>query len=44
MPNVLITPHVAFFTKTSIRNMVEISLNDVVRVVTGRRSKNEVHF
>lgn len=44
MPNVLITPHVAFFTTTSIRNMVEISLNDVVRVVTGQRTKNEVHL
>lgn len=44
MPNVLITPHVAFFTKTSIRNLVDISLNDVVKVATGRRSRNEVHL
>ena len=44
MPNVLITPHVAFFTQTSIRNMVEISLNDVVRVVNGKHSRNEVRL
>ncbi|MGN1279061.1 MAG: D-2-hydroxyacid dehydrogenase [Limosilactobacillus sp.] len=44
MPNVLITPHVAFFTQTSIRNMVEISLNDVVKVVNGQRSRNEVRL
>ncbi len=44
MPNVLITPHVAFFTQTSIRNMVEISLNDVVKVVNGQHSRNEVRL
>lgn len=42
MPNVLITPHVAFLTQTSIRNMVEISLNDAVATIEGRRSRNEV--
>ncbi|WP_076459747.1 D-2-hydroxyacid dehydrogenase [Limosilactobacillus caccae] len=42
MPNVLVTPHVAFLTQTSIRNMVEISLNDAVAIVEGRRSQNEV--
>lgn len=44
LPNVLITPHVAFFTQTSIRNMVEISLNDVVKVVNGQHSRNEVRL
>lgn len=42
MDNVLITPHVAFFTQTAIRNMVAVSLNDVVKVVEGQHSKNEV--
>lgn len=44
MPNVLVTPHVAFLTQTSIRNMVEISLNDAVAIVDGRHSKNEVRY
>jgi D-lactate dehydrogenase len=44
MPNVLVTPHVAFFTKTSIRNMVHISLDDVVKVVNGEHSRNEVRI
>lgn len=42
MDNVLITPHVAFFTQTAIRNMVAISLNDVVKIVEGQHSKDEV--
>lgn len=44
MDNVLLTPHVAFFTKTSIKNMVVISLNDVVSEVEGKITKNEVRY
>lgn len=44
MPNVLVTPHVAFLTQTSIRNMVEISLNDAVAIVAGRHSRNEIRY
>lgn len=42
MPNVVVTPHVAFFTKTSVRNMVEIALNDTVTLVNGGKSRNVV--
>lgn len=38
MPNVLITPHSAFFTNTAIKNIVEIGLNDVVAIVNGEKS------
>lgn len=44
MPNVLITPHVAFLTETSIRNMVEISLNDAVTILEGKHSRNEIRM
>lgn len=44
MPNVLITPHVAFLTETSIRNMVEISLNDAVSIISGKHSRNEIRL
>lgn len=44
MDNVLITPHVAFVTQTAIRNMVAISLNDVVKVAQGQHSKNEIRL
>ncbi|WP_295729428.1 D-2-hydroxyacid dehydrogenase [uncultured Limosilactobacillus sp.] len=42
MPNVVVTPHVAFFTKTSVRNMVEIALNDTVTLVKGGKTRNMV--
>ena len=42
MPNVVVTPHVAFFTKTSVRNMVEIALNDTVTIVNGGKTRNAV--
>lgn len=37
MPNVLISPHSAFFTDTAIKNIVEMGLDDVVRIVNGKR-------
>ena len=42
MPNVVVTPHVAFFTKTSVRNMVKIALNDTVTIVNGGKTRNAV--
>lgn len=42
MPNVVVTPHVAFFTNVAVRNMVQIALNDVVAVASGRHSKDVV--
>lgn len=44
MPNVVVTPHVAFFTDMSVRNMVQISLNDVTTVSQGGRSRNAVMY
>lgn len=38
MDNVIITPHSAYFTKTSVRNMVEISLKDTIAIATGKRA------
>lgn len=43
MPNVVITPHVAFFTQTAARNMVQIASNDAITIAKGGRSRNEVH-
>lgn len=42
MPNVVVTPHVAFFTKTSVRNMVEIALNDTVTLINGGKTRNAI--
>lgn len=40
LPNVLLTPHVAFFTKLAVKNYVEIALNDAVAVIKGKRPQN----
>ncbi|RHW49743.1 D-2-hydroxyacid dehydrogenase [Bombilactobacillus bombi] len=43
MPNVLITPHIAFFTKLAIQNSMEIALNDAKNVILGKGSRNIVN-
>ena len=40
MPNVLLTPHVAFFTKLAVKNYVEIALNDAIAVIKGKQPRN----
>lgn len=40
MPNVLITPHVAFFTKLAIKNSMEIALNDAKAIIEGKRPRS----
>lgn len=41
MPNVIITPHIAFFTNIAVQNMVDISLNDVELILAGKPAINE---
>lgn len=40
--DVLISPHIAFYTSTAVKNMVEISLESAVDIVSTGKSKNEV--
>lgn len=40
---IILTPHVGFYTTTAIQNMVESSLNSVLEVLTTGASKNQVH-
>lgn len=42
MPNVVITPHAAFFTKTAVKNMVRICLKDTVDIINGKKPRNIV--
>ncbi|MDL2211939.1 D-2-hydroxyacid dehydrogenase [Erysipelotrichaceae bacterium OttesenSCG-928-M19] len=42
MENVLITPHISFFTKTALKNMIDISLDSAIEVLTSKTSKNIV--
>lgn len=43
MPNVIITPHVAFLTQTSVQNLVQISLDDTVKLAQGQRTNHAVN-
>lgn len=42
MDNVILTPHIAFFTNLAVKNMVDFSLEDVLTVLAGKKSPHEV--
>lgn len=42
MDNVIITPHISFFTNIAVQNMVDISLDDVTAVLNGTTPKNAI--
>lgn len=42
MGNVILTPHIAFFTNLAVKNMVDFSLEDVLLVLAGKPSPHEV--
>ncbi|WP_203641775.1 D-2-hydroxyacid dehydrogenase [Levilactobacillus andaensis] len=43
MPNVIVTPHVAFFTKLAVKNGLEIALNDAKDIIDGKKSRHAVN-
>ena len=40
--NFLLSPHIAFYTNTAIKNMVEMALNDAVTLTQGGYTDNEI--
>ena len=42
MNNVILTPHVGFYTNVAVQNMVDISLNDVLAIISEKRSDHEI--
>lgn len=42
MDNVILTPHIAFFTNNAVKNMVDFSLEDVLLILAGKLSPHEV--
>src|SRR5699024_7442270 len=42
LPNVILTPHIAFFTNIAVQNMVDIALDDVLAILAGQPVANEV--
>ncbi len=43
MPNVIVTPHAAYYSEESIRSAREIAASEVARVLTGQPPKNPVN-
>ncbi len=42
MDNVLITPHIGFYTTEAVQNMVDIALDSSLDIIKSYRSVNEV--
>lgn len=42
LDNFYLSPHIAFYTNTAIKNMVEMALNDAVTIVNGGYTENEI--
>ncbi|WP_125980364.1 D-2-hydroxyacid dehydrogenase [Loigolactobacillus iwatensis] len=42
--DILVTPHVAFYTETAVKNMVDVALDSATEMVEKGESKNEVKF
>lgn len=42
LDNFYLSPHIAFYTNTAIKNMVEIALNDAVTLTNGGYTENEI--
>lgn len=42
MDNVILTPHIAFFTNLAVKNMVDFALEDVLLILDGKSSPHEV--
>jgi len=40
MPNVILTPHVGFYTNLAVKNMVDISLDDVLTILNGQKTEH----
>lgn len=42
MKNVILTPHIAFFTNLAVKNMVDFSLEDTLAILSGQKSPHEI--
>lgn len=42
LDNVILTPHVAFFTNIAVQNMVDFALDDVLTILNGGHSDHEI--
>jgi len=42
--NVLVSPHIAFYTKTAVKNMVQFALNNNKQLIESGHAENQVEF
>lgn len=42
LDNVILTPHIAFFTNLAVKNMVDFALTDVLTILNGQESPHTV--
>ncbi len=42
LDNVILTPHIAFFTNLAVKNMVDFALEDVLTILSGQKSPHTV--
>ncbi|WP_125982203.1 D-2-hydroxyacid dehydrogenase [Loigolactobacillus iwatensis] len=42
MPNVILTPHIGFYTNVAVQNMVDISLDDAKKIIEGGQATHPV--
>jgi len=42
LPNVIMTPHVAFYTNLAVQNMIDIALDDVLLIIQGQPALHEI--
>lgn len=43
MPNVEISPHIGFYTDAAVKNMIDISLDDVKTILEGGKSAHQIN-
>ena len=43
LPNVEISPHIGFYTDAAVKNMIDISLDDVKTILAGGHSPHQVN-
>lgn len=44
LDNATVSPHVGFYTDIAVKNMVEISLEDALRIINGQHGLHEIHL
>ncbi|MBM7544491.1 NAD(P)-dependent oxidoreductase [Periweissella beninensis] len=42
LPNVILTPHIAFFTNIAVQNMVDFALDDVLAILNNQQPQHEI--